>query len=57
MIGRLLLALFGMEQVYDRCPCCGARKLKRAEVKSPWEDPVGLYLNDRISADEMEGRL
>lgn len=57
MIGRLLLALFGMEPMYDRCPCCGARKLRRAEVKPIWADPVGLYMDDRITVDELEARL
>lgn len=56
MIGRLLLAIFGMEQTYDRCPCCGAKKPRHAGL-ALHKDPIARWLDGEIEADEMDREL
>jgi hypothetical protein len=57
MLGRLCLALFGMEPLTERCECCGRRRLRRTAVVAKRDDPVALFLDDQISVVELERRL
>lgn len=49
----VILRIFGMDDAHEPCPTCGHRRRKPAAL-ALHKDPVALYLDGQIDADEME---